>query len=70
MISERNGHTHHTDFSLLAGARGADQGFQLISDALVIIQDLSQLLHKVLSFARVWQVPYSNTELKADVYKL
>lgn len=59
---------HHTDFSLLAGARRADQSFQLISDAFVIIQDLSQLLHNVLSLARVWQVPCSNTQLKADVH--
>lgn len=57
MTWDRHVNTHHTDFSLLAGAGGADQGFQLISDALVIIQDLSQLLYKVLSLARVWQVP-------------
>ena len=61
MILDRNVDTHHTDFSLLAGAGGADQGFQLISDALVIVQDLCQLLHEVLSLARVWQVPYRHT---------
>lgn len=59
MIACRSIQTHHTDFSLLAGTRGADQGLQLISDALVIVQDLSQLLHKVLSLAWIWQVPYS-----------
>ncbi|TNN54710.1 hypothetical protein EYF80_035053 [Liparis tanakae] len=45
--------THHADFRLLAGARGADQGLQLVSDPLVVLQHLSQLLHKVLSLARV-----------------
>lgn len=52
-ISDTNINTHHTHFGLLAGARRADQGFQLISDPLVVIQDLSQLLHKVLSLAWV-----------------
>lgn len=50
--------TDHTNFSLLAGAGGADQSFQLIPDTLIIIQDLSQLLHKVLGLAWVWQVPF------------
>lgn len=67
-ILDRNVITHHTDFSLLAGAGGADQGLQLISDPLVVIQDLRQFLHKVLRLARVWQIPYRHTELKADVY--
>lgn len=57
--------THNTDFGLLAGARRADQSLQLISDALIVIQNLSQLLHKVLSLSRVRQVPCSNTEFEA-----
>lgn len=57
--------THHTDFSLLAGARWADQSLQLIPDALVVIQNLRQLFHKVLGLPRIRQVPYSKTEGKA-----
>lgn len=54
--------SHHTDFGLLAGAGGADQSFQLIPYPFIILQDLSQLLHKVLSFARVWEVSYTHTK--------
>lgn len=62
--------THHADFSLLAGAGGADQRLQLIPYPLVVLQDLSQLLHEVLSFARVWKVSYTHTKhaLKNEVH--
>lgn len=57
-LRRRDVQTHHTDFGLLAGAWWADQGLQLISNSLVVIQDLSQLLDKVLGLAGVRQVPY------------
>jgi hypothetical protein len=56
--------TYHTDFGLFAGAGRADQGLELVSDPLVLLQDLGQLLDKVLGLAGVRQIPYKHTHGK------
>ena len=48
--------SHHTDLSLFAGARRADEHLQLNSELLVLTQNLVELLHEVLGLSSIWQV--------------
>lgn len=49
--------SYHAALCLFAGAGWAYEGLQLLSDLLILLQDLGQLLHKVLGFSRIWQIP-------------
>lgn len=48
--------THHTLFSLFTWAGGADELLKLKTEFLIFTQNLIKLLHKVLSFAWVWEI--------------
>lgn len=47
---------YHTAFSLLAGACGTNEYFQLFSYFLIIFQHLGEFLHEILSLTRIWQI--------------
>lgn len=55
--------SYHADLGLLTRAGWAHESLQLLSDLLVLLKNLSELLHKVLRLARVWQVSL-NTDME------
>ncbi len=55
--------TYHANFGLLTRAGRAHKSLQLLSDLLVLLKNLSELLHKVLRLAWVWQVSF-NTKME------
>lgn len=55
--------TYHADFGLLTRAGRAHKSLQLLSDLLILLKNLSKLLHKVLRLAWVWQVSF-NTKME------
>lgn len=57
--------SYHADLGLLTRAGWAHESLQLLSDLLVLLKNLSELLHKVLRLPRVWQV-FFNTEMEME----